>query len=133
MTASPETPEEMDIFDRLHRRHSHVSFERILALESRDATWSAGMTPDAIRVIRAGLLGSFAGSVALAFGAWDGVYVGGPQMAALTTPEPVGSFHERFVSKGRYRNQLVRVPIWGIEQTNVALTGAAACLAALNS
>lgn len=56
------------------------------------------------------LLGSFAGNVALTFGARGGVYVGGGIAPRLLEHLAGSSFRTRFEDKGRYRDYLSAIP-----------------------
>jgi len=77
-----------------------------------------------------GLLGSFAGNVALVLGARGGVYIGGgivPRMGERFFASP---FRARFEAKGRFTPYLQGIATALITDTLVALTGAAAAIEA---
>jgi glucokinase len=74
------------------------------------------------------LLGSFAGSVALTYGARGGLYIGGGIVPRLGERFFASRFRERFEAKGRFRGYLEAVPTLLITDTLAALTGAAAAL-----
>jgi glucokinase len=75
-----------------------------------------------------GLLGSFAGNVALTLGARGGVYIGGGIVPRLGERFFQSSFREKFEAKGRFRGYLADIPTALITDTLAALTGAAAAL-----
>lgn len=74
------------------------------------------------------LLGSFAGSVALIYGARGGVYIGGGIVPRMEEHFFASSFRERFEAKGRFRAYLEGIPTALITDTLVALTGSAAAI-----
>jgi glucokinase len=74
------------------------------------------------------LLGSFAGSVALIFGARGGVYIGGGIVPRMEEHFFASAFRERFEAKGRLRGYLEAIPTALITDTLVALTGSAAAI-----
>jgi len=71
------------------------------------------------------LLGGFAGSVALTFGARGGVYIGGGIVPRLGDRFFRSRFRERFEAKGRFKSYLEPVPTVVIVDTLAALSGAA--------
>lgn len=74
------------------------------------------------------LLGSFAGDVALLYGAWGGVYIGGgiaPRLAPLIERS---DFLARFLAKQPMVDVLMPVPIALIRDPHAALYGAASAL-----
>lgn len=74
------------------------------------------------------LLGTFAGSVALIYGARGGVYIGGGIVPRMEEHFFASSFRERFEAKGRLRGYLEAIPTALITDTLVALTGSAAAI-----
>jgi len=77
-----------------------------------------------------GLLGSFAGNVALTFGARGGVYIGGGIVPKLGDLFVQSSFRERFEAKGRFREYLEAIPTPLLVAPDVALIGAGQAIAA---
>ncbi|MEO5732071.1 MAG: glucokinase [Rubrivivax sp.] len=75
------------------------------------------------------LLGSFAGNVALTFGARGGVYIGGGIVPRLGRLFFDSDFRQRFEAKGRLDDYLQAVPTAVITDTLAALEGAAHALA----
>lgn len=129
MTCPLETEDHKQMLDAVRLRHGHLSYERALNhLGTLAGEQSAG-GPGKNQVIdaRVGLLGAFAGSVALAYGAWGGIYLTGPGVPTLNGSHAAG-FRDRFASKGRFRTVLSAVPIWTIDRTDLPLMGAAAFL-----
>jgi glucokinase len=72
------------------------------------------------------MLGSIAGDFALAFGAWDGVYITGGLTPKLLDRLQAGEFRRRFEAKGRYARVLARVPTIAVLHEDAGLLGAAA-------
>jgi len=72
------------------------------------------------------MLGSIAGDFALAFGAWDGVYIAGGLTPKLLDRLQAGGFRRRFEAKGRYERVLAHVPTIAVLHEDAGLLGAAA-------
>lgn len=153
VSMAPEDAEEDRILSSLRADFGHVSAERLLSGDGlvaihRELSRQAGggdvlKTPaeitgaalaDSCRICRAAvdaygaMLGSFAGNMALAFGARGGVYIGGgivPRIAGLLLRS---AFAERFMAKGRSRAYLAGIPIWLIQRPDIALAGLLAYL-----
>jgi len=68
-------------------------------------------------------LGAVAGDVALTFGARGGIYIGGGIVPRFVDHLAHSSFREQFVSKGRMRPYLERVPTRVILHPNPAFVG----------
>lgn len=68
-------------------------------------------------------LGSFAGNVALTFGARGGVYIGGGISPRILTFMCQSNFRERFESKGRFRDYLRTIPTYVITHPAATLVG----------
>lgn len=76
-----------------------------------------------------GLLGGFAGNLALTLGARGGVYIGGGIVGRLGQAIDRSSFRSRFEAKGRFESYLAAIPVWLIEPSSPpALRGANAAL-----
>jgi glucokinase len=138
---------EAAIIDILRRQYAHVSAELVLSgpglvnlyeslceLAGKPATPS---TPEHITNLYPGcdpqcreavalfcaILGSFAGDLALTFGARGGVYIMGgivPKIYEIFRHSP---FRERFESKGRYRNYLSAIPSYVVDHPYPAFLG----------
>ncbi|MGF1619957.1 MAG: glucokinase [Rhodomicrobiaceae bacterium] len=79
------------------------------------------------------MLGTFAGNVALTFGARGGVYIAGgiaPKIADYLSRSP---FRDRFEAKGRFRSYLAAVPSYVITRQDPAFAGLQACCAPRSS
>lgn len=150
-TFAPETPEEIEILGRIAHRFGRVSWERVLCgsglvnihlalCEIAGASSPESVTPESIteranarsdpRCVRTvevfcGLLGAFAGDVALGFGAWDGVYLAGGIPVPLAPWLEQGEFRRRFENKGRFAATMARVPAALILHPYPGLLGAA--------
>lgn len=72
-----------------------------------------------------GLLGAFAGDLALVFHSAGGVYLTGGVLSHLGDLFDAGAFLERFVDKGRYREWLSSLSVARIVADDVALRGCA--------
>ena len=132
----------------LRRRFDRVSAERVLSgpglvnlhqaiaelegcatprLTPSDVTESAfdGSSPICRAAIDAfcAFLGAVAGDVALTFGARGGVYIGGGIVPRFVDHLAGSAFREQFVSKGRMRAYLERVPTRIILHPNPAFVG----------
>lgn len=68
-------------------------------------------------------LGSFAGNVALTFGARGGVYIGGGISPRILTFIARSRFRERFMSKGRFRKYLEQIPTYIITHPAATIAG----------
>ena len=146
-----DCPREAAVVAWLRARHGHVSVERALSgmglanLHSALAAIDGVQTPkrDAASVTAAGLsgecalcrealcmfcamLGSFAGDLALLYGARGGVFVAGgipprfPQFIAES------EFRARFEGKGRFKEWLRPVPAYVVTRPDAAMLGLAA-------
>ena len=71
-------------------------------------------------------LGSFAGNVALSFGAHGGVYLAGGILPRFPDFLAASGFRERFEAKGRFRDYLRPIPTWLITRQDAAFVGLAA-------
>jgi glucokinase len=83
-----------------------------------------GVCAKTLRVF-AELLGSFAGDVALAFGAWDGVFLPGGVTQKLLPWISTGGFRQRFEDKGRHSVILQKIPTQVITHPQAGLLGTA--------
>ena len=70
-----------------------------------------------------GMLGTFAGSVALTFGAHGGVYIMGGIIPRILGTFVQSSFRERFEFRGRYRGYLSAIPTYVVTRPNPAFLG----------
>lgn len=76
-----------------------------------------------------GMLGTFAGNLALTLGATGGIYIGGgvvPRLGALFDASP---FRARFEAKGRFADYLAKIPTFVITAPHPAFTGVSRMLA----
>lgn len=153
-TLAPTDDFESAVLQAVRRQFAHVSAERLLSGIGLPTLYRAvakvtGKAPKAAEPDRiteqaregdglarqtldvfCGLLGSFAGNVALTVGARGGVYIGGgivPKLGALFAASP---FRERFEAKGRFRAYLETIPTPLLTAPDVALLGAGNAIAA---
>lgn len=144
---APVGDEELEILAWLRRRHHRVSYERLVcgagllnvyhAVGGSEAVTSPEQVtarqeedPHSAQAIRifCEVLGSFAGNVALMFGAWDGVFLAGGMLLPLREALLDGRFRRRFEDKGRFGAELLKVPAWLVDEPALGLIGAAAAL-----
>lgn len=95
-----------------------------------DVTRNTGRDPVATQVVKMFVehLGAFAGDLALAFGAWDGVYLTGAISRALHPQLVDPGFRRRMEAKAAFRRQLSEVPVSLVTRNDLELLGAAAAL-----
>jgi len=95
-----------------------------------DVTRNVGRDPINTAVVRmfAEHLGSFAGDLALAYGAWDGVFLTGAIARALHPQLMDPGFRRRLEGKAAFRRQLTEVPAALVNRNDLELLGAAAAL-----
>jgi glucokinase len=152
-TLAPSDAFESALLARVRETYSHVSAERLLSGIGLPVLYHAvadvlGVTACALTtemVVDRGLastdaacvrtldvfcsmLGSFAGNVALTFGARGGVFIGGGIVPRLGDRFFASAFRERFEAKGRFRTYLETIPTALITDTLAALTGVALAL-----
>ncbi|WP_299393175.1 glucokinase [Pelagibius sp.] len=139
---------EAQVLAFLRARYGHVSAERLLsgpgltnihqALSNLEGAAVEAMDP--AEVTQLGLegsddrcrrslqvfcafLGSFAGSMALCYGAQGGVYLGGGILPRFPEFLAESDFRRRFEDKGRLSGYLARIPTWLITQPDAAFAG----------
>jgi len=145
MAFAPATPDERKFADLCAARGLQTDVETLvsapgllLAYEAlsggqklarpEDVTRAIGRDPFATAAVRlfAEHLGSFAGDLALAFGAWDGVFLTGAIARALHVQLADPGFRRRMEGKAAFRRQLAEVPVAFVNRNNLELLGAAA-------
>lgn len=153
---APGTAYELELLRVLLPRFGRVSAERLIsgtglvnlydAVRAVDGLPADPLTPPQISAaaerdpqgpaartlqVFAELLGAFAGDVAMAFGAWDGVLLPGGVTQKLLPWIEAGGFRRRFEDKGRHGAILQRIPTQVILHPQAGLLGTAAYAAAL--
>lgn len=148
VTLPGTTPREDTIICHLRERFGHVSAERALsgdglinlyhaiaAVEGIDAPArsaeqiTAAALAEGCPLAQAALdmfcamLGTFAGNVALTFGARGGVYIAGGIVPHIQDYLARSQFRERFEAKGRFRCQLSTIPTFIITHKAPAFLG----------
>lgn len=148
---APGTDEEVAVLQRLAARFGHVSNERLVSggglvnlhralaeiagmpydQDAQPADITAGAEAGDALCVRAielfcDVFGSVAGDMALALGAWDGVYLSGGLVPRLLPELQRPAFRARFEAKGRYAGALARVPTSAVVHAQPGLLGAAA-------
>jgi glucokinase len=134
-TMAATSDREDAIIDYLRRQFSHVSAERVVSGGGLENLYRAVIAIDGIEapkrnaaeitnaaldgtcpIARAALdlfcamLGTFAGNVALMFGARGGVFIAGGIAPRLTEYMAHSEFRARFEHKGRFRQYLASIP-----------------------
>ncbi len=147
---APGTPFEIELLRVLLPRFGRVSAERLISgsglsnlhqavceveglasttMSAAEISAAARENPDSPSArtlsVFAELLGSFAGDVALALGAWDGVLLPGGVTQKLLPWIEAGGFRRRFEDKGRHSAILKRIPTDVIVHPQAGLLGAA--------
>ena len=147
---APGNPREMDILTLLARDRPHVAYEHALSgpglsnlyraictLRDRSPTLaqpeeisraavarSDDVAVEALEVFCA-LLGSFAGDLAMLYGASGGVYLAGGILPQIRPVLLASTFAERFFNKGVMRPFLQQVPVRLMEHGQHGVIGAA--------
>ena len=140
-----ETEEEARLLATLRTRFGRVSAERVLCgngLVALAEAMPSGVRFESSRALvaaaRSGngaaqralnqfcaFLGTFAGDMALAFGARGGVYLAGGLPPALLQELRTSEFRSRFEAKGRFQAYMQAVPVWVVRHPNAAFVGLA--------
>jgi glucokinase len=147
-TVAPTCEQEDRIVHHLRKRFGHVSAERVISGSGLENIYqaiaafegleipprnAAEITKNALsgecqrsrqslRVFCA-FLGSFAGNVALTFGARGGVYIAGGISPRILDFLVRSEFRTRFEAKGRFQGYLGAIPSYVITQPAAALIG----------
>jgi len=95
-----------------------------------EVTKSVRRDPVAARAVQllADYLGAYIGDLILAFGAWDGVYLGGAVPPGIQFALSESSFRARLAAKSAFHRQLGEVPVSIVNRSDLVLVGAAAAL-----
>ena len=140
MSIAAGTPRESALIEALAARFGHVSAERVISGPGLGTIYQAlaaideAATPDPVSLgaaavtrrarsgrdplasetmaIFSGLAGSFAGNLALGYGARGGIYLAGGVIPRLGALFDLRAFRRRFVDKGRYRDWLAAIPTY---------------------
>ncbi|MET3233078.1 UNVERIFIED_ORG: glucokinase [Burkholderia sp. 1263] len=153
-TFAPADEREDIVLQYARKKWSHVSFERVAAgpgieviyraLAGRDKKRVAASV-DTVEIVKralegeplaaesvdvfCGILGSFAGNIAVTLGALGGIYIGGGVVPRLGEFFARSSFRKRFEAKGRFEAYLQNVPTYVITAEYPAFLGVSAILA----
>jgi glucokinase len=150
---SPTTARELFILEYAWRQYPHVSAERLIsasgieliyrALAKRaDRSVEAMAAPEITKHGVAGddalcaetlevfceLLGTVAANVAVTFGAFGGIYIGGGIVPRLGTYFARSNFRARFDAKGRFSEYVAHIPTYVITSDTATFTGTSAIL-----
>jgi glucokinase len=152
---SPQDEREDVVLQFARKKWPHVSFERVCAgpgieliyraLAARDKKKLPAETIDPADIVKhahdgdalaletvecfCGILGSFAGNIAMTLGSLGGIYVGGGVVPRLGDLFTRSSFRQRFEAKGRFDSYLANVPTYVITAEYPAFLGVSAILA----
>ncbi|MFM0592905.1 MULTISPECIES: bifunctional transcriptional regulator/glucokinase [Paraburkholderia] len=153
-TFAPADETEDIVLQYARKKWPHVSFERVAAgpgieviyraLAGRDKKRVAANV-DTIEIVKralegeplaaesvdvfCGILGTFAGNIAVTLGALGGIYIGGGVVPRLGEFFAKSSFRKRFEAKGRFEAYLQNVPTYVITAEYPAFLGVSAILA----
>jgi glucokinase len=153
-TFAPADEREDIVLQYARKKWSHVSFERVAAGPGIEVIYRALAGRDKKRVpasfdtsevvkralegeplaaesvdVFCGILGTFAGNVAVTLGALGGIYIGGGVVPRLGEFFERSSFRKRFEAKGRFEAYLQNVPTYVITAEYPAFLGVSAILA----
>jgi len=154
MDFAPLDDLEDQILHRLRQRYRRVSVERLVsgpglanihealaAIEGRTVPvgddvelWKAALKGDDVLAAAALdrfclTLGSVAGDLALAHGAWCGTVIGGGVGVRVADHLPLSGFAGRYAAKGRFEARMAKIPVKLITHDQPGLLGAAAAFA----
>ncbi|AFT84945.1 glucokinase [Paraburkholderia phenoliruptrix BR3459a] len=153
-TFAPADEREDIVLHYARKKWSHVSFERVAAGPGLEVIYRALAGRDKKRVaanvdtreivrraldgeplaaesvdVFCGILGTFAGNIAVTLGALGGIYIGGGVVPRLGEFFARSSFRKRFEAKGRFEAYLQNVPTYVITAEYPAFLGVSAILA----
>ncbi|MGF6775503.1 bifunctional transcriptional regulator/glucokinase [Paraburkholderia sp. GAS334] len=154
-TFSPADEREDIVLQYARKKWPHVSFERVVAGPGLEVIYRALAARDKKRVAASvdapeitrraledneplaletvdcfcGILGTFAGNIAVTLGALGGIYIGGGVVPRLGEHFAKSSFRKRFEAKGRFEAYLANVPTYVITAQYPAFLGVSAILA----
>ncbi len=142
---APQREPDFELLAALQREHGHVSWERVASgpalpaihgfltadrsprLDGPEIVRRSEVDPDCRRAV--GLfrryVGAAAGNIALTLMATGGLYLGGGAATKVFGIENAETFVDAFRDKGRMRGLLENVPVFVVDETNLALRGAA--------
>ncbi|QYD68292.1 bifunctional transcriptional regulator/glucokinase [Paraburkholderia edwinii] len=151
---APSDEREDLVLQYARKKWSHVSFERVAAGPGIEIIYRALAARDKKRVpstldvseiskrglegdplaaetleVFCGILGTFAGNIAVTLGALGGIYIGGGVVPRLGEFFEKSSFRQRFEAKGRFEDYLKNVPTFVITAEYPAFLGVSAILA----
>jgi glucokinase len=153
-TFAPADEREDLVLQYARKKWSHVSFERVAAGPGVEVIYRALAARDKKRVpsnfdtsdvvkralegeplatesvdVFCGILGTFAGNIAVTLGSLGGIYIGGGVVPRLGELFERSSFRARFEAKGRFEAYLQSVPTYVITAEYPAFLGVSAILA----
>jgi glucokinase len=151
---APSDEREDLVLQYARKKWSHVSFERVAAGPGIEIIYRALAARDKKRVPATidvseiskrglegdplaaetldcfcGILGTFAGNIAMTLGSLGGIYIGGGVVPRLGEFFEKSSFRQRFEAKGRFEAYLKSVPTFVITAEYPAFLGVSAILA----
>lgn len=147
MAFAPTTPDERKFADYVTARAQIVEYETLLSAgglqlayealsggkrlaRPEDVTRGIGRDPACTAAVKMWVeqLGAFSGDLAMAFGAWDGVFLTGAISRALHPQLADRAFRARMENKAAFKRQLGEVPVALVNRNDLELLGAAAAL-----
>jgi glucokinase len=146
VSLAPANPKEARIILKVQEKYGHCSAERLISGPGLSLLHSILHESVAIPAEEIGrlaaqgdqqanaslelffqLLGTVAANLALTFGAFGGVYIGGGIIPKHADKFAISGFRERFEAKGRYGDYLGSIATYLIVANYPTLTGLAAC------
>jgi glucokinase len=132
---APQNDLEQEISSNLARVTGRVTYEQVLFLGNSDPIWDKLSKTTTTRdrdILRAGIFGSFAGDMTLAFASWSGVYLHGEQSQFLSSSEVLSTFNNRFEAKLSFASNVRAVPRYLAGRLANSLPGLAEMMASIH-
>ncbi|MDZ4731826.1 MAG: glucokinase [Xanthomonadales bacterium] len=107
----------------LARMYQHISGHSCQPEEISARAFSGDKQADEAVEIFCCLLGTIASNLAVTFGAFGGVYLGGGILPTMLNRFKASGFRQRFEAKARYGNYLAAIPSWVITAKNPSFLG----------
>jgi len=151
---APVNDEEIELWRFVHKRFSHVSFERFISGSGIQLIYEGlhsinrrviDKLPEPADIVESGInnqnwicrqsveifcrmFGTVASNLAVAVNSFGGLYIGGGIIPKMLDFFIKSEFRSRFEDKGRYRPYLVNMPVYVIMQDFPAFLGASYAL-----
>lgn len=116
--------EEGKFWKLLHKEYGHVSAERVVSGPGLHTLEKFLKRPERALEWFTRFYGQIAGNVALQWLPTGGLYLAGGMAPAILPHLQKGPFMESFVSKGRFKNLLLKIPVYVVVNEKLPLLGA---------